>query len=95
MAKITNVIGAAYQQARTMSIMVSEANKVMKAYPKEVLKEALSNDDGITKLANEIYPQLSEAVRNSVIQERFVQVIVATRAGFLKNKKNKKILHNN
>lgn len=95
MGRMTSAIGNAYQQARTMSIMVSEANKVMKAYPKETLKDALSTDEGIAKLADDIYPQLSESVRNSVSKDRFLHVIVATRKGFLKNKKNKKILNNN
>lgn len=92
MGRITNIVSGAYQQARIKSMMVAEANKAMKSYPKDHLKEALSSDEGIKNLASEIYLKLSEVVRNSISLEKFESVIVATRQGFMKNKKNKKIL---
>ena len=92
MGKLTSAIGGAYQQAKNMSMMVAEANRVMKQYPKDKLKVALETDEGIRQLAADVYPKLSESVRSSVSIEKFESVIIATRKGFMKNKKNKRIL---
>ncbi|MFK4132071.1 hypothetical protein ACI2KR_07210 [Pseudomonas luteola] len=92
MVKFVGKAVGAFQQAKLMSVMVAESNTIMKTYPKDKVELALKSDDGITKLAEEIYPKLSESIRASVPKDRFIQVLVATRKGFLKKKKNKKIL---
>jgi hypothetical protein len=75
-----------------MSMMVFEAKAIMKSYDKNQIEEFLSTEEGSNKLAEEIYPKLSDQIRASLKLDRFTDVLVATRKGFIKNKKNKKIL---
>lgn len=88
---LTNVAGK-YQQIKIMSIMVSESRRIMKEYPEDRIEAALSSQEEMGVLAVEIYPKLSDTVKSAITEKRFVDVIVATRKGHMKKKKNKKTL---
>ncbi|MDU8351269.1 hypothetical protein RYA05_05070 [Pseudomonas syringae pv. actinidiae] len=92
MSKMLTNIAGKYQQVKIMSIMVAEAHKIMKAYPEDKIEAALSSPESMSILATEIYPQMSESVKKAIPEHRFVDVIVATRKGYMKKKKNKKLL---
>lgn len=92
MSKMLTNIAGKYQQVKIMSIMVAEAHKIMKSYPESKIEAALSSPESMSVMAIEIYPKMSDSVRSAIPEDRFVDVIVATRKGYMKKKKNKKLL---
>jgi hypothetical protein len=92
MKKIIGKAVGSFHQVKLMSLMVFEAKAIMKTYNKDRIEEFLTTEEGSRTLASEIYPKLSDKIRFSLTLDRFSEVLVATRKGFVNKKKNKKIL---